>query len=50
MIFNKFKNGAGDYSIPMVRLDVMPENTPDELKYIKLIILYLNKMNNSSER
>lgn len=29
-----FVNGAGDYSIPMVRLDVMPENTPDELKYL----------------
>lgn len=34
MIFNKFKNGAGDYTIPMVRLDVMPENTPEELKYL----------------
>lgn len=32
--FNKFKNGAGDYSIPMIRLDVMPENTPEELKYL----------------
>lgn len=29
-----FGNGAGDYSIPLVRLDVMPENTPDELKYL----------------
>lgn len=29
-----FSNGAGDYSIPLVRLDVMPENTPDELKYL----------------
>lgn len=29
-----FSNGAGDYSIPMVRLDIMPENTPDELKYL----------------
>lgn len=29
-----FDNGAGDYSIPLVRLDVMPENTPDELKYL----------------
>lgn len=28
------KNGAGDYSIPLVRLDVMPENTPDKLKYL----------------
>lgn len=27
-------NGAGDYSIPLVRLDVMPENTPEELKYL----------------
>ena len=34
MFFNKFKNGAGDYSIPMVRLDVMPEDTPDDLKYL----------------
>ena len=32
--FKKSKNGAGDYSIPMVRLDVMPEGTPDELKYL----------------
>jgi len=30
----KYQNGAGDYSIPLVRLDVMPENTPDELKYL----------------
>lgn len=29
-----FGNGAGDYSIPLVRLDVMPDNTPDELKYL----------------
>lgn len=29
-----FGNGAGDYSIPLVRLDVMPENTPDEFKYL----------------
>ncbi len=29
-----FGNGAGDYTIPMVRLDVMPENTPEELKYL----------------
>ncbi len=29
-----FGNGAGDYSIPLVRLDVMPENTPEELKYL----------------
>lgn len=27
-------NGAEDYSIPMVRLDVEPENTPEELKYL----------------
>lgn len=33
-LFKKSKNGAGDYSIPMVRLDVMPEGTPDELKYL----------------
>ena len=32
--FNKFKNGAGDYSIPMVRLDEMPTNTPEELRYL----------------
>ena len=29
-----YSNGAGEYSIPLVRLDVMPENTPDELKYL----------------
>ncbi len=29
-----FSNGAGDYSIPLVRLDVMPKDTPDELKYL----------------
>lgn len=29
-----FSNGASDYSIPLVRLDVMPDNTPDELKYL----------------
>ncbi len=35
MCFNaKFKNGAGDYSIPLIRLDVMPENTPEDLKYL----------------
>ena len=34
-LFNKsFKNGAGDYTIPMVRLDVMPQNTPEELRYL----------------
>ncbi|MBE6820994.1 MAG: exo-alpha-sialidase [Ruminococcaceae bacterium] len=33
-LFRKSKNGAGDYSIPMVRLDVMPEDTPDELEYL----------------
>ena len=33
-LFNKSKNVAGDYSIPMVRLDVMPEGIPDELKYL----------------
>lgn len=31
---NPYGNGAGDYSIPLVRLDVMPEDTPDELKYL----------------
>ena len=30
----KYENGAGDYTIPLVRLDVMPENTPEELKYL----------------
>ncbi len=30
----KYRNGAGDYSIPLVRLDVMPENTPEELRYL----------------
>lgn len=30
----KHRNGAGDYSIPLVRLDVMPENTPEELRYL----------------
>lgn len=29
-----FSHGAGDYSIPMVRLDVMPENVPEDLKYL----------------
>ena len=39
-MFNYFKdkylfgNGAGDYDIPLVRLDVMPSDTPDELKYL----------------
>lgn len=27
-------NGAGDYSVPLVRLDVMPKNTPEDLKYL----------------
>ena len=30
----KYQNGAGDYTIPLIRLDVMPENTPEELKYL----------------
>lgn len=30
----RFNNGAGDYSIPLVRLDVMPDGTPEELKYL----------------
>lgn len=38
MIFNLFskkqKNGAGDYSIPCIRLDEMPKNIPDDLKYL----------------
>lgn len=34
MFEKKNQNGAGDYTIPLVRLDVMPENTPDELKYL----------------
>lgn len=29
-----FGNGAGDYDIPLVRLDIMPDNTPEELKYL----------------
>ena len=33
-IFSAFSNGAGDYSIPLVRLDVEPDNTPEELKYL----------------
>lgn len=35
-LFNNkaYGNGAGDYSIPLVRLDVMPDNTPEELKYL----------------
>lgn len=31
---NNFLNGAGDYSIPLVRLDVMPEDTAEKLKYL----------------
>ncbi|MBQ4603504.1 MAG: hypothetical protein IJB16_02780, partial [Clostridia bacterium] len=38
MIFNlfsrKYKNGAGDYSIPCIRLDEMPENISPDLKYL----------------
>lgn len=38
MIFNifsrKYKNGAGDYSIPCIRLDEMPADVPEELKYL----------------
>ena len=30
----KYQNGAGDYTIPLVRLDVMPDNTPEDLKYL----------------
>ncbi len=34
-LFKKsFGNGAGDYTIPMVRLDVMPQNTSEALKYL----------------
>ncbi len=35
-LFDKFSfgNGAGDYSIPLIRLDVMPENIPEDLKYL----------------
>lgn len=29
-----FENGAGYYSIPLVRLDAEPEGVPDELKYL----------------
>lgn len=30
----KYQNGARDYTIPLIRLDVMPDNTPEELKYL----------------
>ena len=33
-LFSAFSNGAGDYSIPLVRLDVEPDNTHEELKYL----------------
>ena len=36
-----FGNGAGDYTIPLVRLDVMPEDTPEELKYLYEFLKYL---------
>ena len=29
-----FGNGAEDYSIPLIRLDCMPQDTPEELKYL----------------
>lgn len=29
-----YLNGAVDYTIPLIRLDIMPENTPKELKYL----------------
>lgn len=29
-----FRNGAGDYSIPQIRLDIEPENLPENLKYL----------------
>lgn len=48
MCFNYFgkslKNGAGDYTIPMVRLDVMPQDTPDELKYLYEISVVDNEL------
>lgn len=34
-LFSKrYKNGAGDYSIPCIRLDEKPDNTPDSLSYL----------------
>ncbi len=35
-LINKFSfgNGAGDYSIPLIRLDVMSPDTPKELEYL----------------
>lgn len=30
----KYSNGAGDYSIPLIRLDVKPDNIPAELEYL----------------
>ncbi len=30
----KYKNGAGDYSIPCIRLDEKPSNLPKELEYL----------------
>lgn len=33
-ITKKFWNGAGDYSIPFIRLDVKPDNVPQELSYL----------------
>ncbi len=30
----KYQNGAGDYSIPLIRLDVKPGNIPQELAYL----------------
>ncbi len=29
-----YLNGAGDYSIPLIRLDVKPDNVPQELAYL----------------
>ncbi len=34
-LFSKrYKNGAGDYSIPCIRLDEKPDKTPDSLSYL----------------
>ena len=48
MCFNYFgkslENGAGDYTIPMVRLDVMPQDTPEELKYLYEISVVDNEL------
>lgn len=34
LFLKRNKNGAGDYSIPCIRLDEKPDNTPDSLSYL----------------